>query len=264
MVTRKLSAMLISATIGAACLLADSKKQAEDQRIELLRGLDAEHATARAFIPRSRKPLDFEAGTSDWDKKLWEAIGAQTGPAARAGDSIQVTKVKIEKDAIILELNSGAKGRWYDGVQAGNGNTTQPVSGMPNEAPGGTVLAVHFFGGIGNVTSMEVKKILGPLLDFNNGSVTEQYAEQLPPEVKQAIQDKKVLVGMNRDQVLLAVGRPRLKSRETEDGVDIEDWIYGEPPGRMVFVTFAGQKVIKVKETYAGLGGSVADIPKPQ
>jgi hypothetical protein len=62
--------------------------------------------------------------------------------------------------------------------------------------------------------------------------------------------------------VVLAVGRPRLKSRETEDGVEIEDWIYGEPPGRMVFVTFSGQKVSKVKETYAGLGGSVATYPQ--
>ncbi len=109
---------LIAAFITTTILHADSKKLAEDQRVELLRGLDAEHATARAYIPRSKKPLDFESATGDWDKKLWEEIGRQLGPAARAGDLIQVTKVKIEKDAIILELNSGAKGRWYDGVQA--------------------------------------------------------------------------------------------------------------------------------------------------
>ncbi len=104
--------------------------------------------------------------------------------------------------------------------------------------------------------------MLAPLLDFNNRSVTEQYADELPPEIKKAIEDKKAMVGMNRDQVILALGRPRLKSRETDDGVEIEDWIYGEPPGRMTFVTFAGSKVSKVKETYAGLGGSVAEYPK--
>jgi hypothetical protein len=254
--------VLMTVTVAAAFLHADSKKTAEDQRIELLRGLEAEHATARAYIPRSKKPLDFGAATGDWDKKLWEDIGRQTGPAARAGDLVQITKIKIEKDAIILDLNSGAKGHWYDGVQGGNGNTSQPISNVPNEAAGGTSIAVRFFGGIGNVTSAEVKKMLAPLLDFSNGSVTEQSAEELPPEIKQAVLDKKAIVGMDRDQVILALGRPRMKSRETEDGVEIEDWIYGEPPGRMTFVTFAGKKVSKVKETYAGLGGSIADIPK--
>jgi len=64
---------------------------------------------------------------------------------------------------------------------------------------------------------------------------------------------------MTRDQVLVSVGRPYRKSRETKDGKEIEDWIYGEPPGRVTFVTFSGDKVIRVKETYAGLGGSVAE-----
>src|SRR5580658_7107715 len=114
---RALSVALISATFGAASLHADSKKQAEDHRIELLRGLDAEYATAKAFIPRSKTPLAFEAATGDWNKQQWEEIGKQLGPAARAGDLIQVTKVKIEKDAIILELNRGARGHWYDNAQ---------------------------------------------------------------------------------------------------------------------------------------------------
>ena len=67
---------------------------------------------------------------------------------------------------------------------------------------------------------------------------------------------------MNRDQVILAVGRPVHKSRESKEGAELEDWIYGEPPGRVMFVTFAADKVVKVKETYAGLGGSVAETPQ--
>jgi hypothetical protein len=30
----------------------------------------------------------------------------------------------------------------------------------------------------------------------------------------------------------------------------------------VTFVTFTGDKVVKVKETYAGLGGSVAETPQ--
>jgi hypothetical protein len=68
---------------------------------------------------------------------------------------------------------------------------------------------------------------------------------------------------MNRDQVLLAIGRPLRKTRETKEGAEMEDWIYGEPPGRVTFVTFTGNKVVRVKETYAGLGGNIAETPGP-
>jgi hypothetical protein len=100
------------------------------------------------------------------------------------------------------------------------------------------------------------------VLDFEKHSVTENYVDTLPPEIKQAIEQKKPVEGMDRDQVLLALGKPLRKSRETKDGVDYEDWIYGEPPGRMTFVTFAGPKVVRVKDTYAGLGGTIAETPK--
>jgi len=74
---------------------------------------------------------------------------------------------------------------------------------------------------------------------------------------------KKAIEGMDHDQVLLAMGRPVRKTRETKDGVDLEDWIYGMPPGKITFVTFQGNKVVKVKDTYAGLGGTTVDAPNP-
>ena len=73
-----------------------------------------------------------------------------------------------------------------------------------------------------------------------------------------AIKEKRAVEGMDRDQILLALGKPVTKSRETKDGLEIEDWIYGKPPGRITFVTFNGNKVIKVKESYAGLGAEAA------
>lgn len=38
--------------------------------------------------------------------------------------------------------------------------------------------------------------------------------------------------------------------------------IYGLPPGKINFVTFANGKVIMVKNSYAGLGGSMVPLPK--
>ena len=67
---------------------------------------------------------------------------------------------------------------------------------------------------------------------------------------------------MDREQVQISMGRPRSKSRETKDGLDYEDWIYGQAPGKIVFVTFQGGKVVKVKEAYASLGGDLSAPPK--
>jgi hypothetical protein len=255
------SAVLTLAALAA--LRGDSKKSVEDQRIELLRGLTAEWATVKTYLPRSKKPLDFDSSGA-WDQQKWQDIGKELGPVGRTGDLIQVTHVGIEKDAIVLELNHGVKsgGHWYDHVQVGLGGATNPI-GNPgtNVAANGTTIAVRFAKGIGDVTSADVKKMLKPVLEFDKTTVTEQYIDTLPPEVKQAVQEKKAIAGMDRDMVLLALGRPLRKSREAKDGEELEDWIYGEPPGRMTFVTFSGAKVVRVKETYAGLGGSIAETP---
>jgi len=49
--------------------------------------------------------------------------------------------------------------------------------------------------------------------------------------------------------VIAALGRPEHKVRERDpDGNDTEDWIYGDPPAKTTFVTFASGKVIRVKE----------------
>ena len=61
------------------------------------------------------------------------------------------------------------------------------------------------------------------------------------------------------------MGRPTHKERDTTaDGVEQESWVFGTPPGRITFVTFEGNKVVKVKEEYAGLGTEVADPKVPR
>jgi hypothetical protein len=260
----QISPRILLAFAVAASLCADQKKLTVDQRIEILRGLDAEYATVKVPLPRSRKPLDVQTDGT-YDKQAWTELSKQLGPAGRVGDLVKVTQVNIEKDAIILQINGGmrAKGGWKDHLSVGMGGAMNPVNGGQNaNSPGGTTVALRFNEPIGELTSAEVKKMLAPILDFDKRTVTEQYAETIPPEVKLAIENKKAMEGMDRDQVIMALGRPVHKSRETKEGVEYEDWIYGTPPGRVTFVTFVANKVVKVKETYAGLGGSIAETPK--
>ncbi len=244
------------------------EKLTEGERIELIRGLSFEYATVKDFLPRSKKPLEFNADGT-WDKNHWAAAGREMGPAARVGDLVQITKVLLENDRIVFEINGGLKSgkHWYDHVEVGMGQGTSPVHNTANEPSQnmGTNLVVLFHKPLESLQSSEVKDLLRPVLDFDKKTATKLYSESLPPEVKKAIAEKRAEQGMDRDQVLLALGRPNRKLREQKDGDEIEDWIYGTPPGRILFVTFNGNKVMKVKETYAGLGAEAAkpiEVPR--
>jgi hypothetical protein len=259
-------------TIPAACLLlsvltpaarADDQKLTEDDRVEILRGLLSEYATVKAFLPRSKKPLPFDA-SGQYDKQYWAQAGQEFGPAARVGDLVQITHVAIENNQIVLEINNGMKGKgngsWRDHVQVGMGPTMSPINRQQNSnAPSGTSIALLFGGPVPQLKADEIKKIMAPVLDFDKDTAAGNYIEKLPEPIQKAIKSNKVIVGMNRDEVLLAVGKPRHKERNiSNDGTETEDWIYGDPPGKITFVAFVGDKVTGIKEDYANLGGSTA------
>lgn len=258
---RAFATIAVLTTLLAPLAPAAEKLTFED-RVELTRGLMAEYGTVKVMLPRSRKPLEFNSDGT-YDKKAWTEIARESGPAARTGDLVEITKLTIDADRLILEINGGFKGgrKWYQGVQIQGpmaGAPTQVGNGDSN-APGGTSIAVLFHKPLEPIKAADVKKMLAPVLDFDKRTVTEIYADTLPPEVKKAITEKRVLEGMNRDQVIMAMGRPVYKSRETRDGLETEDWVYGAAPGKITFVTFDGDKVIKVKVAYAGLGTQVND-----
>jgi hypothetical protein len=251
-------------TLGPLAIARPAEKLTMDERIELVRGLTAEYAKAKVLLPRSRKALEFDAAGT-YDKQAWSEIAKEYGPAARLGDTIQITKVELDADRIVLQINGGFKGgrKWYQGVQIAGGPSSNPtpvaVGGNDSNAPGGTSIEILFHKPLEPVKAAAVKKMLAAVLDFDPHSATEVYAETLPPAVKQAIREKRALEGMTHEQVLLAMGRPREHSRETKDGIELEDWVYGVPPGKITFVTFTGDKVVKVKEEYAGLGTIARD-----
>jgi len=258
--------LLLAACLGVA--QERPRPLTPEERIELIRGLTAEYATAKVLLPRSKKPLALGVEGA-YDKGEWQALAREHGPAARAGDLVQITKVSLEDERIVFEINGGFSGgrKWYQRVQVsgGVGMRTVPLSGGTySVAPGGTSIALVFKGRLPAMKAAEIKKLLAPILDFEKRSATEQYVETLPAPIQQAIKEKRAVEGMDRDQVLLALGRPVRKVRETVEGRELEDWIYGQAPGRIVFVTFEGNKVIRVKETYAGLASEAPALPPPR
>jgi len=250
-------ALLLSGALPRVWASDKEPRISDDDKVEILRGLMAEQGKAKVVIPRSKKPLPFES-TGRYDQNKWAEMGRDLGPAARVGDLVQVTKITFEGDRIVLELNGGLHhGSWKDHVQVGMGTATRPISQQGANPTLGTYLALEFHKPLPPLDSDGIKRMLAPIMNFDKETAAKSYLDTLPPEMQKAIKEKRAIEGMDRDAVLLALGRPRLKNRETtKDGVDTEDWIYGEPPGKVTFVTFAGAKVVKVKEAWAALGGS--------
>lgn len=240
------------------------RKMTDEEKLTLVRGLSAEYAKVKVFLPRSKKALKMKSDGT-YDKAEWKETGMEFGPVARVDDLVQITHVDIEDNRMTFAINGGFKpgGRWYNRIEVGMGGGTQPVNQDPKRALG-TTIALVWEGRIPpEVQVSDVKKILKPVLDFEMRSASEDYFSSLPPEIQEAIKAKRAAIGMTREQVRMAMGMPRDKLRETKDGLDTEDWIYGLPPGKITFVTFANGKVIKVKDSFAGLGGATAPPLKP-
>jgi len=231
-----------------------SDKMDQRSRIEILRAISGEFARAVRSLPSGRKGFHLKAGQPPDDSVLDRAVAAG-GSAANPGDEVQVTLVTFRDRGIVIDINGGGRQhtRWRDRVHL-------EVGGLPTaqvEQPGpsglqkiGSTLYLDFDRRLPAVTPDQVKQYLSAFLDFaRQRSAAVQWVETLPPEVQQAIKDKRALVGMDQEMVIAAMGRPDKKVRERDDvGLETEDWIYGHPPGRTVFVKFAGDKVISVKQ----------------
>ena len=166
-------ARLSCITLSVAAALAGPKLTFEE-RTEIVRGLMAEFATVKVALPRSKKPLEVTAA-GKYQKEQWAEAMQQNGPAGRVGDLVQITRVIIESDRIVLEINDGMKGRhsWLRNVQVGTGRGTSPVlRDQSTSAPGGTTIALVFEGPVPPKKAAELKKMLLPVLDFEKHSAT--------------------------------------------------------------------------------------------
>jgi hypothetical protein len=103
-----------------------------------------------------------------------------------------------------------------------------------------------------DITPDQLRALIQPVMDFNVKTPMEAYVDTLPPRLKEAILNHHVLVGMDRKMVIYALGQPRDKVREQDNGVPFEEWIFGEAPQTTQFVRFSGDRVIRVEVAAVG------------
>ena len=224
-----------------------------ESRLQILRGLHSEMATLKKALPRGEEPVPLDSQGQVDEEELRHLTG-MNGVALQPGERVQITNIAFRKKEIVFDLNGGGKekGKWYQRIQVGFGGTTRPVT-RQMALPTGASIALRFEGPVPDLTSDQVKQVLGGLLDFSRQSASVIYTESLSKEVREAIKNHQVLVGMDRQMVIAARGRPDRKVREQHGRIELEDWIYGVPPSKVTFVTFRGSEVIEVKEYTPGV-----------
>lgn len=223
-------------------------------REELLRFLQAEQGFTMRPLPVASLTLrangQMKPNGSDYanliDKK---------GMAAKAGQRVVVTNVTIDKDHIILDFDGGPfhKHRWLRHISVGMDpyDTTPIVADKPNEATGSRII-LDFPHGVPDLTGFQVEALVKPIVDFSLKTPLQAYTDTLPPFLRSAILAHHVLVGMNHQMVLSALGEPRTKMREVENNEPVEIWIYGLPPDPTQFVRFHGNRVIQFEIARVG------------
>ncbi len=250
--------LLVIVLLGSALAVADNTpppRMTKQARQEIIRVFNAELCYVRTNFPMGKTGLKLRNGVLTPHGDDLQHLMSLWGPAAKPGDQARITDVAIKGDFIHFEFNGGPvrKQKWYQRIQIQGAGGSAPVAPSDSNANArGSFVDVYFDKYVPEMTGPELKQVLRPVFDFDAKSPLEAYLETVPPKIKEAIKNHHVLVGMNREMVMYAKGRPPKKLREHADEVEYEEWIYGEPPQDVDFVRFVGEEVARVETMKVG------------
>jgi hypothetical protein len=232
----------------------------DSSKLTLIRYVSGEYARAIKPLPAGKDGFIVHIG-QPLDANMLDRQVATHGAAVNTGDRVQITKLEFHDKQIVVDLNGGGRGKKrlrdrihleMGGIPTATTTSTNPQdSGPPGLQPGmGSTLYLEFGQSLPDMSPEDLKKLLAPFMDFTRQrSASVQWVDTLPVEMRKAIQDRVAVVGMDREEVVAAIGKPEHKVRERDqEGNDIEDWIYGQPPSKTVFVRFTGSRVTSVKQ----------------
>ncbi len=255
---RQTAGLVAMFLLGAMASSAEDQKVplTEQHRIELIRTFNSDLVYIRTDFPMGRTGLTLKNGKVSPSGDTLRRQLALWGPSVKPGDRAIITQMVMKGDRIHFEINGGPvrKEKWYQHLQVGvGGGTVSPGGGQdPINNPRGSYVDLVFDHHVPDLTVEQVKELLWPVFDFDSKSSLEAYLESVPPKVKEAIKAHHVLVGMNREMVIYAKGRPEKKIREKDGDTEYEDWIYGEPPQDVDFVRVVGDEVVRVETMKVG------------
>jgi hypothetical protein len=235
---------------------ANAPRMSKETRLEIIRDFETQLVYARTPFPMGSKGLQLRNGTTAPNGQALQQLIAIYGPSIKPGDPTHISYVHIKDNYIHFELNGGPvrRQKWYQHIQvSGASGNSVPISNNESvQNPHGSFLDVYFDKYVPEMNPAQLRDLLYPALDFKAKSKEEAYLDTVPPKVKEAIQAHHVLIGMNTEMVVHAVGKAPRKVREKDNGVDYEEWIYGQPPQDVDFVRIVGDEVVRVETMKVG------------
>lgn len=249
---RRVFPLLFALLVSCALALAQNPSPpriSKMTREQIIHAFASELVYIRTNFPMGKTGLKLKNGVITPSGEDLRRTMALWGPAAKPGDLARITEIVIKDDHIHFEINGGPvkKQKWYQRIQiqGASGATVTPSDSSANAR--GSFVDLYFDKYVPEMTGSELKQYLRPVFDFDSKSPLEAYLESVPPKVREAIKNHRVLVGMNREMVIYAKGRPPKKVRERPEETEYEEWIYGEPPQDVDFVRFVGDEVVRVE-----------------
>ncbi len=252
----RLVLLVVGLLLVPALAVAGDSKLSEAQRTQIIRNFLAERPWVHRALPRGKAGVRIEeSGKIVPSEAEMNQLVAQLGAAAKPGDRVKITAVRFVHQGIEFEINGGPvkRKKWSDRIQVGvGGNGIDPRAAQSDdsiytESSGSNVLLI-LKSDPSAITTDQIKDLLAPVLDFKAMSQAEAYQKSLPPLIAAAVKNHHALVGMDKDMVIIALGRPPHRMRETKDGQDYEEWIYGTPPQDVEFIRFIGDKVVRIED----------------
>jgi hypothetical protein len=244
-------------TVQPTTVALDSKPLSERTKQQLIRAFQADEAFAVRPLPLGTKGIILHANGpltpsgSGYAQEL-EKYGVSSKP----GDRVVITKFEVKPDRILFEFNDGPEKHHHilQHIEVGGMGGMAPIAQDDGHVPIGSRMMLVFTKFVPEMTASQVRGLISPMIDFSLKTPVEAFADTLPPKLKGAVLNHEVLVGMNREMVIKAVGQPDQKVREMDGQTPFEEWIYGEAPHEVQFVRFNGNRVIRLE---------IADVGQP-
>jgi hypothetical protein len=244
-------------TIQPTNVALNTKPITERTKQQLIRTFQADEAFAVRPLPLGKKGVVLHAnGQLTPSGSAYAEELEKYGISVKPGDRVVITKFEVASDHIIFEFNDGPEKHHHimQHIEVGGMGGMAPLAQDDGQAPVGSRMVLAFDKFVPELDAYQVRKLIAPMIDFSLKTPSEAFADTLPPKLKGAVLNHEVLVGMNREMVLKAVGQPDQKVRETDGQTPFEEWIYGTPPHEVQFVRFNGNRVIRLE---------IADVGQP-
>jgi hypothetical protein len=244
-------------TVQPTTVALDTKPLTERTKQQLIRTFQADEAFAVRPLPLGTKGIVLHAnGPLSPSGNGYAEELEKFGVSSKPGDRVVITKFEVRPDRILFEFNDGPEKHHHllQHIEVGGMGGMAPLAQDDGHVPIGSRMVLVFNKFVPEMTASQVRGLIAPMIDFSLKTPVEAFADTLPPKLKGAVLNHEVLVGMNREMVLKAVGQPDQKVRETDGQTPFEEWIYGQPPHQVQFVRFNGNRVIRLE---------IADVGQP-